>query len=139
MTPADHAKKVREAMYAKEPRKDDLERVHDHYDFVMDQGEVALDALVAQAETAEKREWEYHELWHAETDRAEAAEAERDHARAALLWVNETHPKVMREMPTELFQPLRAALSAREEPRDESGYPGIQGLEALGRKAREES
>jgi hypothetical protein len=36
----------------------------------------ALDAIASELEARHKREWEYHELWHSETDRAEAAEAE---------------------------------------------------------------
>jgi DNA gyrase/topoisomerase IV subunit A len=56
----------------------------DHLDDVTREALAALDALAAELEARHKREWEYHELWHSETDRAEAAEDELERLRNKL-------------------------------------------------------
>ncbi len=86
-------------------------------------------ALRTQAETAEALK-ESEAEWQRRGDRAIAAEAERDkavraaeHAQAALRaadeafqWIAKNHPKVLRELPTDLYRNLRsrAALTGRE-------------------------
>jgi hypothetical protein len=95
VTPQEHANTVREA----------LKWVDDVYGPPKDDALAALDALLAQAETAANRESDARH-W---MSQLEAAEAERDHARDALREISEA-----RTLADALII-ARAALSAREE------------------------